>query len=456
MSPPAPILAPGTLLRRTYEVVGQIASGGMGQVFEARHARLPGRFAIKVLSTDVPPDSPEMARFRREAEIASSLRHPNIVQVVDFDQTPEGVPFLVMELLEGRDLAAELAACGRLPLGRVIAIVEQVASAVGAAHGRGVVHRDLKPQNIFLASVSGQQRELVKVVDFGISKVRSTVALTRESNLLGTPRYMAPEQARGLVDDVDGRSDQFALAAITYEALTGRPAFHGADTSSVLYQVVHEDPPPMIELPSERAAALEAVIRRALSKRKEARFLSVVEFAQTLAEAAGPRAGSLLVPAQHRTVTSPDAATVVAPVPRLPAPPSGSLRLSRVRRLVPAAVLIASGGLAAGMAWRSARRAERPPTAPERDSQTRPFVAKAAVPAPLPQSRDAAAAAPDATPVPRSRPWKRPPPSRDPRREGSSAAGPLITPEGESERPHVDAAAPAAVPVRRGSFIKTL
>ena len=144
MTTARPIFEPGTTLRDTYQVIGPVNRGGMGQVFEARHARLPGRLAIKVLSAEARPGSPELVRFRREAEIAASLRHPNIVQVIDFDQTPEGIPFLVMELLEGRDLAAEMLATGLLPLKRVVPIVEQIASAVATAHGRGVVHRDLE------------------------------------------------------------------------------------------------------------------------------------------------------------------------------------------------------------------------------------------------------------------------------------------------------------------------
>src|SRR5262249_14611297 len=144
------------------------------------------------------------ARFRREAEVTSALRHPNIVQVVDFDRTSDGVSYLVMELLEGRELAEVIATEAPLPLPRAVAVVQQISAALEAAHQRGVVHRDLKPENLFLLQVAGQT-DLVKVMDFGISKVReASIQLTREHSVMGTPRYMAPEQALGRLEEIDG------------------------------------------------------------------------------------------------------------------------------------------------------------------------------------------------------------------------------------------------------------
>lgn len=266
----------------TYEIVGRVGSGGMADVYEARHTRLPGRFAIKVLTGEAAPDAAQRDHFRREAEIAARLRHPNIVQVVDFNETPDGVPFLVMELLEGHDLAREIERTGAMDLARTVAIVDQITSALALAHGQGIVHRDLKPQNVFLVPVVGQSREIVKVLDFGISKSLGDPTRTGDS-LVGTPRYMAPEQARGLAADVDGRSDQFALGAIAYELLTGRPAFAATDIPATLYKVVNEEPPTLASVVPGVDARAAAAIGRALSKDRTRRFLSVLDFAAEFA-----------------------------------------------------------------------------------------------------------------------------------------------------------------------------
>jgi hypothetical protein len=364
------------MLRETYQVLRKVGCGGMGQVFEARHARLPGRFAVKVLPVHVLPSSPELLRFRREAEIASSLRHPHIVQIIDFDQTPEGVPFLVMEFLDGRDLATELHRHGPLPLRRVVAVVDQVASAVAAAHGHGVIHRDLKPPNIFLLAAAGPNRDLVKVLDFGISKVRSLASLTGECALVGTPAYMAPEQARGQGEAVDGRSDEFALAAIAQEMLTGRPAFAGADIPATLYQVTHEEPPPLSHLNPALPPALDAVVQRALCKRKEGRFLSLLEFAEAFAEAAGTGAPSARPVA---TAASAGAPTLVP----------GALPPVADRRRRALAVALTGAAVAVGaVAW--LRR--RPPASP-RQAAAAPGPARA--PAPASESARTAAGAPE-------------------------------------------------------------
>jgi eukaryotic-like serine/threonine-protein kinase len=279
----------GTVLQATYEIVGRIGAGGMGEVYEARHARLPGGFAVKVLTAErtarAPTDAPEFLRFRREAEIASSLRHPNIVQVVDFNQTDDGSPYMVMELLTGLDLAALLEREGPLPAARVAAIVEQVASALSAAHGRGIVHRDLKPQNVFVIPVEGQTRDHAKVLDFGISKVKTSLSLTGESRLFGTPQYMSPEQAEGNGDTVDGRTDQFALAAMAYVMMCGRAAFQGDSVPAVLFQVTSAAPPPVTSLMPRLPPAVDQVLSRGLAKRKQDRFDSVGQLATALAAA---------------------------------------------------------------------------------------------------------------------------------------------------------------------------
>ena len=177
--------------------------------------------------------------------MTSQLGHPHIVQVFDFGEAPGGEPYLVMEYLEGEDLEKRIQRVGRLPPAAASHIVRQVASALSATHAKGIVHRDLKPANVFLLSVEGET-DFVKVVDFGISKVRSaTTKLTAALAVMGTPNYMAPEQAAGRVNDIDARTDQWALACIAYELLAGRPPFVGEDVASLLYQVIHQAPAPL-------------------------------------------------------------------------------------------------------------------------------------------------------------------------------------------------------------------
>jgi serine/threonine-protein kinase len=280
-------LQPGTLLGGTYRIVRLIGTGGMGEVYEATHSRLAGRYAVKVLLADVSNRVDIVRRFQREAEVTSKLRHPNIVQILDFNQTPQGHPYLVMEYLDGVELAEEIRRVGAMPLPRVLDIVGQIVSALIAAHTHKVVHRDLKPQNLFLVRLAGEDREVVKVVDFGISKVReATTKLTQEATIMGTPQYMAPEQALGRLSDIDERTDQFALATITYELLTGREAFRGETVPAILYQIVHEDPDPITSLNPNVSPAVVAVVVKALAKDKQHRFPTVYGFHAELLRAA--------------------------------------------------------------------------------------------------------------------------------------------------------------------------
>jgi eukaryotic-like serine/threonine-protein kinase len=280
-------LAPGTMLANTYRIIRLIGVGGMGEVYEASHARLAGRYAVKVLGGESVGGSELLQRFAREAEVTSGLRHPNIVQVVDFNLTPDGDPYLVMEFLEGVELAAEIRRVGAMPMDRVLDIVGQIASGLAAAHSHKVVHRDLKPQNMFLVKLPGSEREVVKMVDFGISKVReATTKLTMEAAILGTPQYMAPEQAQGRQGEINELTDQFALAAITYELIAGRTAFAGGSVPAILFQVVHEQPAPLAKVAPNVGPAVEAVVWKALSKAQGDRYPSVLAFHAALVHAA--------------------------------------------------------------------------------------------------------------------------------------------------------------------------
>jgi serine/threonine-protein kinase len=281
--PAVPILqevAPGTLLHGTYRIVRPLAEGGCGQVYAAAHTRLPGQYAVKVLHRSLARNAEALTRFRQEAEITSTLRHPHIVQVLDFNVSEEGFPYLVMELLEGRPLTARLADSGALTPADAVRIVQQIAQALQAAHARGIVHRDLKPDNVMLLQADGMT-DFVKVLDFGISQASWRPRLTDSTHVAGTPQYMAPEQACGLRDQIGPWTDQFSLAAIAYTLLTGREPFSAEDQIAVLYQVVHAEPPP----PSQFVPfgpAVDAVVMRGLAKKPADRFPDVIAFAEAL------------------------------------------------------------------------------------------------------------------------------------------------------------------------------
>jgi serine/threonine-protein kinase len=314
--------AAGVLLGNTYLLGQRINFGGMGEVFAATHARLPGRYAVKILRPELLGNREAFARFCREAEVMSELRHPNVVQIYDFNTTPEGRPYFVMEHLEGRDLEARLTQSGPMPLPAAVRVVEAVASALATAHSHGIVHRDLKPANIFLVAIDGQLDELVKVLDFGISKIRSArTLLSSPTDMIGSPAYMSPEQARGAADEIDGRSDQFALGAITYRMLTGFDPFQGDDIASLLYQVVHEEAPRLGRtLPAWwDTRALQAVLDRALAKEPAQRFSGMMEMARAF-EAASEQTLSHEI-SERGTINL--GATLIA------APPPPPLRLAR-------------------------------------------------------------------------------------------------------------------------------
>ena len=218
LAPPRHAAAPasgmiGQVLHDTYRLERLLGTGGMGMVYEASHRRLARRFAVKVLAVAHAADPEAMERFKREAMTTSRLGHPHIVEVIDFHQTPEGTSYLVMELLEGEDLATRLRRPPRVELHELGWIVSQTASALQAAHNRGIVHRDLKPQNIFLCKAEDRP-DFVKVIDFGVSKVLGVEgSMTSTGAVVGTPFYMAPEQADRRTTEVVPATDVYALGS---------------------------------------------------------------------------------------------------------------------------------------------------------------------------------------------------------------------------------------------------
>jgi len=297
----------GKVLANTYRLEHMLMSGGMGAIYRARHLRTGGTCAVKILHARSAKDKELYDRFQDEARIISALHHPNIVTVMDLDIDPQAAPgglaFIVMELLEGEDLQDRLERMGKLPLFEALDIARQLGSALHAAHTKGVIHRDLKPRNIFLArqELNGTVVETVKVIDFGVSKIpRPADRATRDLLVLGTPRYMAPEGALGQNSQIDGRSDQWSVAVILYRMLSGKLPFDQENVIDLFKQVVNDDPVPIEQLVPDLPRPVATAIRRALNKKKEERFPSMVEFVAALeppdkkkkkkpASAAGPQ-----------------------------------------------------------------------------------------------------------------------------------------------------------------------
>ncbi|HMI84513.1 MAG TPA: serine/threonine-protein kinase [Polyangiaceae bacterium] len=266
----------GTTLGDAYQVVRMVGEGGMGRVYEARHTRLSNkRFAIKMLHPEYARQPDVVARFQREAEAASAIAHPNVVDVYDVHHTEDGLPYMVGEFLEGEEFGEFLDRAGKIPSGLAVNIARQICQALGAAHAGGVVHRDMKPENVFLTGPLSHPT--VKVIDFGISKVGDAggAALTRTGMIMGTPSYMAPEQARG--DKVDLRADVYAVGGILYRALTGKKPFDSDDPSATLTRVLTEEPARLRTLEPSIPQALELVIQRAMAKHPQDRHATMAD-----------------------------------------------------------------------------------------------------------------------------------------------------------------------------------
>ena len=286
----------GTVLEGAYRITRLIGEGGMGAVYEAMQLRLDKRVAIKLMARHLAADRQALARFHREAEITSRLGHPHLVGVIDFGQAETGEPYLVMEYLEGEDLDQRMGRVGRMPIDAVVHVVRQVASALNAAHAQGVIHRDLKPANIFLVLLPGEP-DFVKVLDFGISKMMAAhTRLTNAAVAVGTPIYMSPEQATGMVDAIDHHIDQWALACIAWEMLLGSPPFVADDATALLFQIIKMEPHPLTPHVPGLAPAVEAELRRALSKRPADRFPSIRDFALAFESAAFGRPADITPP----------------------------------------------------------------------------------------------------------------------------------------------------------------
>jgi serine/threonine-protein kinase len=338
-----------------YRLVRELGSGGMGVVYEAVHTQWGTRAAVKLLHPTLTAHASARSRLLREIQAAAQIRHPNVVRVFDAAATDDGVPYVVMELLEGSDMAVLLARRGRLPVSEAIDLLLPVASAVHAAHRAGVIHRDLKPANIVVARRGLRWPEPV-VTDFGTSKVlgeQPADALTKSDGLLGTIHYMAPEQTRGATH-ATAASDQYALAAILYECLAGSRPFVGESAYDLMHAIVTSRVTPLKEHAPDLDPELERIVLRALSRDSAARFADVSALGAALLPWASARAQAiwgpeLEGPVTEHTLADGDSVSLVV-----------SMRSARPRRHWPIAVgaLLAVGGAILG-----SRMGQRPAAA---------------------------------------------------------------------------------------------
>jgi TonB family protein len=305
-----------------YQITGTLGFGAMGAVYRAFDPLIKRTLAIKTIRLDIPRQSPQhqafIERFYQEARISGTLSHPSIVTLFDIGEE-NGIPFLAMELIDGKTIGAILEEGTRFKPEKVIGLVSQVAAALDYAHSRGVVHRDIKPSNLIV-----HEGDKVKVSDFGIAKLADS-EITHSGALLGTPSYMSPEQAMG--EKLDGRSDIFSLGVVAFEMLSGQQPFPGANVTSILYRLVHVDPvePANLEMNGLVPQKWREVFHKVLAKKAESRYQTASAFVQDLEYCLGAwftglgdeETISLPIPAQEEsTLTLPKAAQAVPPVAR--------------------------------------------------------------------------------------------------------------------------------------------
>jgi serine/threonine-protein kinase len=353
-----------------YRVLSELGRGAMGVVYLAEDESLQRQVAIKtLLLPDDPRDRQQLeARFRQEAKAAAGLNHPGIITIHDLGREGDWL-YIAMELLQGTELRDRLAQ-GPLPLDEALDIAAQVAAALAVAHARGIVHRDIKPGNIMLVG-QGQ----AKIMDFGIARMQSSDVRTQSGTMMGSPKYMSPEQVGG--HPVDHRSDIFSLGSMLYEMVAGVPAFAGENLGQLLNAILHGAPQPPGKFRAGLPAVLELVIARAMQKNPQARYQDAGEMARDLAQCRITLARTRsAAPAVRKAPADPYAATAPIGADTLPLPRHGE-----TQGLAPSPLFDSAAGLRRLFADRSGMAAPppRPPTRLRRLGWSLAYLAAAAV-----------------------------------------------------------------------------
>jgi serine/threonine-protein kinase len=337
----------GRVIGDKYGVTGLIGEGGMGAVYEAEHLAIGRMVAVKVLHPKHAQKREAITRLQHEARVVGTIGHPNICQVYDMGRLDDGSPYLVMERLHGETLAERIQRQGPVPYPALFDVMLQVLNALGAAHQKGIIHRDLKPDNIFLAQPSAGGPELAKLLDFGISKAQTSdetsMRLTRTGMVMGTPYYMAPEQARG-ERSLDQRVDLWAVGVLIYEGLSGRRPFLARNYNALLVQILTTRHRSVNELVPGLPAALSLLVDKALSKMREDRFQNAAEFQDALLRLQGSTSSGTVVLYGRRASDrkegsappSTDRMPSNVPVARASAPPAPAVATLQGPRPMPA------------------------------------------------------------------------------------------------------------------------
>src|SRR3989442_7171161 len=300
--PPLPQAAPSRRIGK-YEIIRLLGKGAMGAVYHAHDPLLERDVALKVMLPQIADDPEHKQRFEREARAVARMMHPNVVTVFDLGYHTDGSPYIVMELLKGRDLLQSLRDGPPLALPARVSIVLQVLEALGHAHKVGIVHRDIKPANLFI-----NEEGTTKITDFGIARV-TTTSVTAAGVVLGTAAYMSPEQVSG--GKVDGRSDLFSVGCMLTELVSGRRPFEGKNAMATVFKIAQEEP--VLELPAgAEYEGLLPVLARSLAKSADKRYATAADFAVALRDFLGRR--SAILAAEPASTGAPAAGTVPPPL----------------------------------------------------------------------------------------------------------------------------------------------
>ncbi|MBL8677672.1 MAG: serine/threonine protein kinase [Myxococcales bacterium] len=390
-APNDPLL--GRVIAEKYRLDAVAGTGATGTVYRAMHLTLGRPLAVKVLARHLMDNPTAQARFRREARAASKLEHPNSVQVVDFGVEADGITYLAMEFLEGRELYRAIFEDWPLGPERSAKIIAQVLSVLQAAHELGIVHRDLKPENVMLVQrpdEHGNIVEIVKVADFGIAKSIANTAsedslnLTRDGTVHGTPEYMSPEQARG--EELDGRADIYACGVMLYEMMTGTLPFTAESAFEVILKHLSDPVEPPTQRRPDADPRLESVVMKALAKRKQDRFADAKSMRIALLEALHVGAAAPSLPGAKAGHSMPPSADMTAAVPLMrkagahlptevlevvsdddvPTPLQKKSSSNALRIVLSIAALLAAIAVGAGVAWVIAQRSAQAPAAAPR------------------------------------------------------------------------------------------